>query len=173
MSWDHGTFGWESYEAVTNALTAMGLSFEETLQDMSRSRGHDRSAEPQRLRVATFTGPNGKVMVAEEYLAVDDGDCDGQSRVDVSVYEQGNRPQLFTKVYDGGHEQYSDALRDGQSYPLPFLYCLNDGIVQPLPDPDDELDEDDFCCENCDQGLDPCERTVSLVSAPDEFPRWE
>ena len=105
MSYTHTAGGWESYEAVTKTLKSLGITYQEKLRDKVLSRGH---AGSQNLRVATFTAPNGKVMVAEEYLAVDDGDCDGQSRVDVSVFEQGNRPQLATHVINGGMAWYGE-----------------------------------------------------------------
>jgi hypothetical protein len=37
-------------------------------------------------------------MICEEYLAVDDQDCDGASAVAIVVYEQGHRPELKTTV---------------------------------------------------------------------------
>lgn len=52
----------------------------------------------QGLRICRFTTPDGQKMVAEEYLAVDDQDCDGTSVVSIEVYPEGKRPDLESRV---------------------------------------------------------------------------
>ncbi|HVX24425.1 MAG TPA: hypothetical protein VG992_03745 [Candidatus Saccharimonadales bacterium] len=79
-------------------------------------------------------------MVAERYLSRDDGDCDGTTIYDLAVYEEGQRPELYTWVRDGGSE--------GITYPAPndiweFEYCLNDGHWSE-PYSEEEYDEDEW-----------------------------
>ena len=99
MSWNHGTYGWEKYESFLQGLSVAGIAYTEGLKDETHSRGSDLYGDGhQHLRIARFTDAAGKQMVCEEYLAIDDQDCDGSSQVDISVYEQGQRPELRTEV---------------------------------------------------------------------------
>jgi hypothetical protein len=174
MGWDHGTYGWESYEAVVNGFKTLGISVEETFQELSRSRGRDNGRHRVNLRMATFSAPDGKAMVVEEYLALDDGDCDGMSRVDAVVYEQGNRPELFTQVLDGGHERYPEFLQDGERI-YEFRYLLNDGTVHPLHASEDV----GAWCAGCGRSLSECSDPESCYpdeedpdAQVDEDPEW-
>lgn len=98
MSWDHGTFGWDRYDDILSALWQRKISHVEELKDESYSRGADLDEERQNLRIARFMNTDGKSMVMEEYLAVEDNDCDGRSLVGVVIYEEGHKPDLTTLV---------------------------------------------------------------------------
>ena len=52
------------------------------------------------LRVAKFNSLDGRCMIAEEYFAIDDHDCDGTSVISTAIYEDGKRPLLVTQVLD-------------------------------------------------------------------------
>ena len=98
MSWDHGTYGWEQYESILSALRQRGIAYEEGPESASYSRGADVDGESQKLRAARFTNTDGKSMIVEEYLAVEDNDCDGRDLVGIMVYEEGQKPNLTTLV---------------------------------------------------------------------------
>lgn len=78
-------------EALAKDFIKMG--FKETCPCCTGTCGHRQS-----LRICRFTTPDGQNMVAEEYLAVEDHDCDGQSRVAIEVYPEGKRPDLESRV---------------------------------------------------------------------------
>lgn len=123
MSYDHRTEGFESYEAFTNALKVAGIQFTEELQEEAHVRGADLEhacwcgydpekpdetcpcdqgtcGHVQRLRLARFTTVGGKPMVVEEYLAVEDHDCDGTDVITITVYPEGEQPNLKTQVLE-------------------------------------------------------------------------
>lgn len=126
MSWEHGTFGWEAYEAFVTGLRSADISYAEEKKPEAYVRGQDLNCggchgycdydletevhsgnlcpcckgtcgHRQNLRIARWTTPNGRKMVVEEYLAVEDHDCDGESSVDIAVYEKGQRPDLESR----------------------------------------------------------------------------
>lgn len=124
MSYDHRTEGFEAYEAFVNALKVAGVPYTEEQKTESYVRGADLEhacfcgydydpekpyetcpcdqgtcGHVQRLRVARFTTVSGKPMVVEEYLTVDDQDCDGTSIVGIAVYAEGERPELEAQVF--------------------------------------------------------------------------
>ncbi len=99
MSWNHGTYGWEKYESFVQALDVLGIAYTEEFKDEEYSRGSDLYGDgPQKLRIARFTDTSERNMVCEEYLSVQDCDCDGSSQVAIAVYEQGQQPELMTEV---------------------------------------------------------------------------
>lgn len=127
MSWDHGTYGWEAYENFVFALKVAGTPVVEERKEEAYVRGSDLNCggcngycnwdilaekfdgelcaccrgtcdHKQNLRIGRFASLNGQRMVVEEYLAVDDRDCDGGSIVAISVYEEGLRPNLVAQV---------------------------------------------------------------------------
>lgn len=133
MSWNHQTIG-DGASGFLEALRIVGVPFEEG------EHGY------------VFTTLDGRQMVAEEYLSVDDGDCDGTSVCSYVVYELGQRPELYTRVLDGGmrSEDYP-VIRDGaETFPYIFDYCINDGTVEIINDDFDWDDDDD---EYDDPGL--------------------
>ena len=106
MSWNHGTYGFDRYEKFVQALDTIGIKYEETLKDEVFIRGADFGCccveeiceHKQHLRIAKFKNTEGLIMFAEEWLSVDDHDCDGASQIDLAVYEEGNRPELVTEI---------------------------------------------------------------------------
>ncbi len=98
MSWDHGTYGWERYDGILSALRQRSIPYVEELKDEEYSRGADLDEERQYLRIARFTNTDKKSMIVEEYLAVEDNDCDGRNLVDVVIYEEGCKPNFTTLV---------------------------------------------------------------------------
>lgn len=106
MSWDHGTYGWEQYEEILSALRQREIAYVEELKDAEYSRGADLDEERQRLRIARFVNHDsesvGEAMVVEEYLAVEDNDCDGRNLVGIVIYKEfGQKPNLTTLVLRG------------------------------------------------------------------------
>ncbi len=106
MSWDHGTYGWEEFDGFFNALVLLGVANAVTSHGPTRSVGYDFGPTERQLRQVTFVGSDGVSMTCREYLIVDDGDCDGRSRVGIAVFVTANPPVLWTTVLDGGHESY-------------------------------------------------------------------
>jgi hypothetical protein len=109
MSWDHETTGWDRFETALAELKAeKGVSVGEVTSpvlDMLLFRGRDNVGEPMYLRQCRYFR-GGVGFVLEEYLAVDDGDCDGESMVDIVQYEEGRRPTLYRTVLWGGMFAY-------------------------------------------------------------------
>lgn len=143
MSWDHGTYGFETFEELVKALPALGAtSIVEHLSEESYVRGSDAySDSTQALRTATFVTCQGLKQVIEEYLSVDDGDCDGSSRISVAIYPDGERPILYRLVYDGGHCRYPNTPGQGAGRGNTVRYCINTGtfeirsVPEPIPEP--------------------------------------
>ena len=95
MSWDHGTYGWEAIEQFSHALGVMGIAQVIEEGPSNQYRGSDLGGVEQNFRIIRFATSNpNKRWVAEEYLAVKDGDCDGSDQVRYEVYEEGHRPDL-------------------------------------------------------------------------------
>ncbi len=78
-------------EGLVNDFIKMG--FGQTCPCCTQTCGHR-----QRLRVGRFTVPDGRKMAVEEYLAVDDRDCDGTSVIAIEVYPEGERPDLESQT---------------------------------------------------------------------------
>ncbi len=98
MSWDHGTYGWEQYEDVLSALRQRDIPYVEELKATSYFHGADLDEVRQNLRIARFVNTDKKSMVMEEYLAVEDCDCDGRNLIGIAIYEEGHKPDLTTLV---------------------------------------------------------------------------
>lgn len=79
-------------------------------------------------------------MVIEEYLSIDDGDCDGSSRVSVEVYREGERPYLYRMVYDGGQCHYPNAPSQAAVADNEVRYCINTGKFEIIPVPEIEYE---------------------------------
>lgn len=90
MSYNHTTVGSEAFDAFMKALEVLNV----TVEVPAPSRTPDGTL----LRKALFTTytrrRTPRDMVVEEYLSVDDRDCDGISRVAIEVYPRDNRPDL-------------------------------------------------------------------------------
>lgn len=121
MSYSHVTVGWDKIETMIDILKALGISLAITEHGDRLERGSFQcycycgySDDPkdredccdcgnnicnhrQRLRIVRFKF-EGQHFILEEYLAVDDDDCDGVSIVDVAIYKQGERPNIVTVV---------------------------------------------------------------------------
>lgn len=78
-------------KGLVNDFIKMG--FGQTCACCTQTCGHR-----QGLRVGRFTIPDGRKMVVEEYLAVDDRDCDGTSVIAIEVYPEGERPDLESQT---------------------------------------------------------------------------
>ncbi|MCX6744774.1 MAG: hypothetical protein NTX82_04585 [Candidatus Parcubacteria bacterium] len=107
MSYNHEYRGWEQYEQYCNGLRLQGISVQEDhpgeLEFQGRvayERGPKYHSHPQRLRMAHFTTKEGSRMVVEEWLAVDDQDCDGRSIIGLLVYPENLRPMMVTQVLE-------------------------------------------------------------------------
>lgn len=92
MSYDHTTCCFEAFDAAIRTLRFLSIYPKVEHLDKQVDVGFgDKVA----LRKATFRIPwNGEVKVVEEYLAVQDCDCDGTDLVEVAVYDEGKRPDL-------------------------------------------------------------------------------
>lgn len=128
MSWDHGTYGWEAYESFVATLALAGIQVTEERKEEAYVRGQDMNCgscggncdfdseteehtgerceccrgvcgHKQNLRIGRFVDSDGRRMVVEEYLAIDDRDCDGRSLIAISLYEEGHRLNLATQVF--------------------------------------------------------------------------
>jgi hypothetical protein len=124
MGWDHGTYGWDAMDEKIRSLQRKGIPFTVEYGEAVLHRGWDQDGPPQKLRTVKYRNRKSVDMVFEEYLLVDDGDCDGRSVVRTIVYPAGKRPRLHTQVYDRGQLLWL--------YRVPadvtdFLYCINDG----------------------------------------------
>lgn len=129
MSWDHGTFGWDAYDGFVRALRLTGIKFLETSHGPRRSVGYDVGGDTRQLRQVTFVRTDGVEMTCLEYLKTDDGDCDGHSEVAIEVFRTTDPLELWTTVYEGGHERYG--LTD---YGPDFQYNWRTGEARPLPE---------------------------------------
>lgn len=79
MSYNHITVGQEALDAVKTTLSAIGMTWSELPPTKIRT-----SHGELELR-AIFTEAHGVEVAFEEYLEVDDDDCDGVSSVNVRV----------------------------------------------------------------------------------------
>ena len=98
MSYNHRTEGNEQFDAFVRALQLQGIKPEveelEKVVDIGGPFGDDGH-----LRKATFRLYGHKTaMVLEEYISVEDHDCDGISRIAIEVYLEGERPDLESRV---------------------------------------------------------------------------
>jgi hypothetical protein len=94
MSYNHQTVGFEAFDTFIQALELLDV---ETKQWELPFKVYDvgYEQETKHLRAATFTHPkSNRKMVVEEYLLIEDQDCDGTSRVAIEVYEDCHRPNL-------------------------------------------------------------------------------
>lgn len=130
------------FSAFKQALELMGVPLE--FIELERSE-----------QAILFTAANGRRMVAEEYLSVDDGDCDGTSRYDFVVYREGQRPELEREVIlcGGGpclgEGDYPEPYED---LPRHFIFHINDGQVCALDEDEEDYDDtDDFWEEDDEQ----------------------
>ena len=125
MSWNGETLGWEKYEELVAAFrnaryhVLEGQKLEARPRDMEKYMvcGCDCQQQPetmmdqcehcdgscgckQQLRIAAVSRMYGTPkLIIEEYLLLDDRTRDGgKSWVSVSVYEEGRRPNLETKI---------------------------------------------------------------------------
>lgn len=115
MSYDHRTVGFERFDSYLSALKATGTpvvegeSEEEVVTDFAE---HNCTCEwyppdeewpcqhKRRLRRVVFSNSSKKLMVVEEWLEVEDYDCDGTDVVGIAVYPLGQRPKLTPKVLE-------------------------------------------------------------------------
>lgn len=95
MSWEHGTYGWEAIEQLVHVLGVLRLDCSVEERESGLFRGPDIAEVKQNFRIIRFAShmPN-KRWVVEEYLEIDDRDCDGKSKVRYEIYEEGHRPDL-------------------------------------------------------------------------------
>lgn len=98
MSYNHRTVGNEQFDAFLRALRLYGVKPKveelETAVDIGGPFGPGGH-----LRKATFQLPGRKtVMVVEEYLSVNNQDCDGISQIAIEVYPKGKRPNLESRT---------------------------------------------------------------------------
>lgn len=100
MSWSHQTVGWDKFEAFVLALRKAGIVVLEEEKAEVLTRGFDLDDRKAHLRIAYFKTKRGKRMVVEEWLQVEDRDCDGTSVVDIAIYAYGRRPSLVTEILD-------------------------------------------------------------------------
>lgn len=99
MSWDHRTIGFEAMDAVLEMLKLTSIQHVIILKDEHVKTGYDYEMKPKvRLRKVVISDQNHKVKIAEEYLAIDDRDCDGTSCVKTALYPKGRKPRLITQV---------------------------------------------------------------------------
>lgn len=110
MSYDHRTVGFSEYDSFLYFSDATDWLEEERgeyiITDYCAHNCHcthisDEEVCPhmQRLRIAVFRDPiSQEIMVAEEWLAVEDRDCDGTDVVKLAVYRLGHRPRLIKQV---------------------------------------------------------------------------
>lgn len=111
MSYDHRTVGFEEFDQLKlrsrewleqemgdyfimdyGAHSAAMCSYCDPYEDLLCE--HSR-----RLRIAIFRDQGSdELMVAEEWLAVEDHDCDGTSVVKLAVYRLGHRPRLVKQI---------------------------------------------------------------------------
>ena len=93
MSWNHTTVGFEKFDGFMQALQVSGVT--PKIEELERAVDAGTFADLRHLRKATFRRKGRKrQMVVEEYLAINDCDCDGISAVDIEVYQKGHRPNL-------------------------------------------------------------------------------
>ena len=84
MSYNHTTEGHQGLEGFLRALELQGVKY-----IVEQLGGY-----PQvRFSVVPAGKRKPRNFVAEEFLAFIDEDCDGTSRVDFAVYEEGDRPE--------------------------------------------------------------------------------
>lgn len=97
MSYNHRTEGSEQLDAFLHALQLLGIKPEvKELEKTFDIGGYD---DDKHMRKATFRLPGRKSkMVVEEYLSMDDHDCDGISRIAIEVYPESKRPDLESRV---------------------------------------------------------------------------
>ena len=97
MSYNHTTVGFEAFDAFIKSLRLQGIK--PKVKETSKVVDLGLEEDSRHLRTATFRRPGHKrVMVVEEYLAIQDNDCDGLSRVAIETYEDGKRPDLEKRL---------------------------------------------------------------------------
>jgi hypothetical protein len=118
MSWNHYTTGWDVFDKQVETLKKLynarfpGAEDEDDLDKALDWQEYttpckvktlyypsDLDGEPRNLRLVRFVEPDtGVRWTLEEWLAVDDRDCDGTSRVTTTLYQEGQRPVLETQT---------------------------------------------------------------------------
>lgn len=101
MSYDHRTEGNEQFDAFLRALQLVGIR--PRVEELEKPVDIGGQFGPGgHLRKATFRIPDRRkgleLMAVEEYLSVDNPDCDGISRIAIEVYPEGKRPDLESRV---------------------------------------------------------------------------
>jgi hypothetical protein len=100
MGWEHRTVGFDKFDTVLSLLEALEIPYQaESESGLVPVHAMDEMAEGRLLRRVSFEGPRG-TMVAEEFEEVVDTDCDGTSVISVSIYQQGQRPELKARIVD-------------------------------------------------------------------------
>ena len=84
MSYDHTTEGYQGLEGFFRALELQGVKY--VVEKLGEFPKVHFSVVPAGKRKP-------RNFVAEEFLDFSDESCDGTSRVDFAVYEEGNRPE--------------------------------------------------------------------------------
>jgi len=114
MGYDHRTIGWDDFDSfkyfhegpdwleeehgepiITDyCLHNSTCVWDDPFQEKRRPCEH-----MQRLRIAVFKDDSSnQLMVAEEWLAIEDRDCDGIDVVKLAVYRLGHRPRLIKQI---------------------------------------------------------------------------
>lgn len=115
MSYDHRTVGFDALDSLKNSCEKLGwtliseeLTSETIITDYCAHNCHCAWHDPfdegpcehmRWLRTATFRVMSTKqLMIAEEWLAEEDHDCDGTDVVKLVVYPKGCRPRLVKQI---------------------------------------------------------------------------
>jgi len=110
MGYDHRTVGFDEYDSFRFFYEGQEWLEEEIGEPiitdfyrywLARNRDPENQGNGylQRLRIAIFRDESSnQLMVAEEWLAVEDRDCDGTDVVKLAVYRLGHRPRLIKQV---------------------------------------------------------------------------
>jgi len=97
MSWDHFTTGHQLFIQRVMGLEDAGVKtcIEKTGEKLDEQ---DLLRSVHELRRAWWIDEDGKRQYIEEYLAVEDLDCDGISQIGVFRYEEDNREKKKPKT---------------------------------------------------------------------------
>jgi hypothetical protein len=100
MAADYGVPGWDRFDGFVAAFRVLGRDHQELPEPNATTPwphavdasgyGHHRP-----LRQLHYTGPDGRPMVAEEYIKVHSSQ-DG-SYLDLAIYPAGHRPSLIAR----------------------------------------------------------------------------